>query len=661
MKCFITNKECIFEGPKTDKNKIRSVFVIAPFGFPYDDLYELGIKQNIKQVINVKRENVMRADKSLQLGYVMCHRICQSIKNAEFIYADISEANCNVYYELGLAFGLDKKIGLIKNENSRNRYVSIFSNFVSNSEKNNDPEQCHSASVGKIILYNSLKDFDEKNVLSDGFYSCFNKIKNDFEDCLDKKNISNPDKKASDEDALRIHNFVNQYGQSMDLHERAINGANQNLNNRWHIDKSSYVSDIMNICDMCKMYESIVASKICVLDMTHYEDPVNVYMFFLLGLAHAKGKAAIPLINRKKNMSMPFDVGGLWQVYYNDYKDLEEELHPTIKKIDSDIEKGKNERNYRLIWDNFLMAKELHVFTCARPGTPGSESITRTNIDKWDYMSINELTFFIAQKYETSQVTAEEPMDKMRKKEIEDHKHETSYFCDSVRNKIINKSCVIVGSPDVSDYAEIILADIHGIQPYNPIQNNRLPFLFYKKTERDEHPRKISSFYKEPCDEYSNKDGVLFNNKFKALEEHDDPNTNSGEAKITGETCIILTIAKNPYPSPDGKSDYVMVLSGFTGVGTYGAIKLFTEPTKKPDPKEDDKSKEEAEKKVRNYIDELKKYLHDINKIKIKDNIVGWNTLLMVTYTSDKNKPGDTRHLTSIKYIDTKEIPLKNE
>ena len=101
-----------------------------------------------------------------------------------------------------------------------------------------------------------------------------------------------------------------------------------------------------------------------------------------------------------------------------------------------------------------------------------------------------------------------------------------------------------------------------------------------------------------------------------------------------------------------------MVLSGFTGVGTYGAIKLFTEPAKKFDHKEDAKSKEDSEK-AKNYIEELKKYLQGIDKIKNNENIVGWNTLLMVTYTSDKNKPGDPRELTSIKYIGTKEIPKK--
>ena len=147
MKCFITNRHCIFERPDTNEEKNDSVFIIAPFGFPYDDLYELGIKENFssnKKVENtakktltaltselgVFQEDVIRADKSLQLGYVMCNRICRNIRKAKFIYADISEANGNVYYELGLAFGWGKKIGLIRKKNS-NHWCPVISQINS--------------------------------------------------------------------------------------------------------------------------------------------------------------------------------------------------------------------------------------------------------------------------------------------------------------------------------------------------------------------------------------------------------------------------------------------------------------------------------------------------------------------------------------------------
>lgn len=656
------NRECIFERPNANEEKKESIFIIAPFGFPYDDLYELGIKENfcpkknaktatgLSKRLNVYKEDVMRADQSLQLGYVMCHRICQNIKKATYIYADISEANGNVFYELGLAYGLGRQIGLLKNDKSNNQCENIFEDLGAT-----------------ISRYKKLTDLRDEEFLLKSIENGLNNKKKDSS--KNGVSVNNAIADNNNGDPLIIHNFVNTDGQSMDLHHYAIDHAieklRKDLSKGWMLE-SFDVNSEMHIKDMCT---NVTDSKICVFDMTHYQDPVNVYMFFLLGFAHAKEKAAIPLINRKKNMSMPFDVGGLWQVYYDKNEELTKGLYDIIENMGPEIEKEKTEQNYKDIWDRFLKRKNLEVFTCARPGKP-EESKIRTHIDKWDYMAVNELTLMIGRMYKSSEVTTAEPMNKKEAKDIEGHNNDTSNellkkIQDQIQEHIMGKSCVIVGSPDVSDYAEIVLAKIHNIPPYRPNDDVKsLAFLFYKnsKDKTDEktkenikNPRRLSSFYSEPCDASNNKEGVHFNT-FHELEEPKENPDNSGKETIIGKTCIVITIAKNPFPSPNGEFDNVMVLSGFTGVGTYGAIKLFTEPAKKLDHKEDAKSKEDSEK-AKNYIEELKKYLQGIDKIKNDENIVGWNTLLMVTYTSDQNKPGDPRELTSIEYIGTKKIP----
>ena len=57
--------------------------------------------------------DVARADRAVQLGFVMCQKICKEIRKADYVFVDMSEPNPNVYYELGLSFGFGKKIVFI--------------------------------------------------------------------------------------------------------------------------------------------------------------------------------------------------------------------------------------------------------------------------------------------------------------------------------------------------------------------------------------------------------------------------------------------------------------------------------------------------------------------------------------------------------------------
>jgi hypothetical protein len=82
----------------------NSVFPILPFSMPYVDVkdtfetccYEAGLKlDDIEQDATTAR---------------IIPRIVEGIRRAAFIVADISESRPNVYFEIGLAHGLDKPI-----------------------------------------------------------------------------------------------------------------------------------------------------------------------------------------------------------------------------------------------------------------------------------------------------------------------------------------------------------------------------------------------------------------------------------------------------------------------------------------------------------------------------------------------------------------------
>lgn len=87
-----------------------NVFVIMPFSSDFDDIYNLGIKDTAKQ----NEINAYRLDEQL-FNEGMLERIYKEIQEADFIIADVSNKNANVFYELGYAHALEKLCILITN------------------------------------------------------------------------------------------------------------------------------------------------------------------------------------------------------------------------------------------------------------------------------------------------------------------------------------------------------------------------------------------------------------------------------------------------------------------------------------------------------------------------------------------------------------------
>jgi hypothetical protein len=101
MKCFMTNQDCNFEREIQDaksKKSDKQLFLVSPFGYPYDELFEEVIEPSATAAGLI----VNRADRAFQLGFVMCQRICKLIREAAYVMVDITEPNPNVYYELAV-------------------------------------------------------------------------------------------------------------------------------------------------------------------------------------------------------------------------------------------------------------------------------------------------------------------------------------------------------------------------------------------------------------------------------------------------------------------------------------------------------------------------------------------------------------------------------
>lgn len=84
------------------------VLVLMPFDTAFDDIYQLGIKETCKTA----GAYAERVDEQKYDGSVL-QRIYNQVAKADLIVADMSDRNPNVYYEVGYAHALGKRVILL--------------------------------------------------------------------------------------------------------------------------------------------------------------------------------------------------------------------------------------------------------------------------------------------------------------------------------------------------------------------------------------------------------------------------------------------------------------------------------------------------------------------------------------------------------------------
>lgn len=85
-----------------------TAFVLMPFAATFDDIYEYLIKGSLSDAgFNVVRADDIRNQRNILADVV------QAIADSDLIVADLSTANPNVYYELGLAHAFRKPVILL--------------------------------------------------------------------------------------------------------------------------------------------------------------------------------------------------------------------------------------------------------------------------------------------------------------------------------------------------------------------------------------------------------------------------------------------------------------------------------------------------------------------------------------------------------------------
>lgn len=144
IKCFKTGSEGCPKSPSAAKNK---VFIGMPFRAKYEDIYNFGILK----VLDELELEPYRADKDLNNIDIMC-KICEQIQICPYAIVNISEWNPNVLFELGLLYGLGKKVIIIKDESTTNVPIDLSSIEYINYSNSNQ-------------LFSGLKEIFERKIL----------------------------------------------------------------------------------------------------------------------------------------------------------------------------------------------------------------------------------------------------------------------------------------------------------------------------------------------------------------------------------------------------------------------------------------------------------------------------------------------------------------
>lgn len=135
-KCFLTDQSCNHREriiriiKESHRQKIVNVFVAMSFSplefmmydmfcneiaemikakFLFDDNGELKYKE-AETLSNIEDIRFTRADLEISTGHVVCNRVCDPIQQADIVVVDVSHPNPNVFYELGLAFSMGKRV-----------------------------------------------------------------------------------------------------------------------------------------------------------------------------------------------------------------------------------------------------------------------------------------------------------------------------------------------------------------------------------------------------------------------------------------------------------------------------------------------------------------------------------------------------------------------
>ncbi len=628
-RCFMTGKQCIFSSQVAEGASFSSgntndeydlnVFIVMPYRPNLETFYRWSLKPFLVQGYGMAEEYVQRADEVRDIGYVVCEKICRKIQEADLILSEVTYSNPNVFYEIGLSYGLNCPIVLLRNGGTRN--WSTNDNCVRQSLDIQEEKLFSYPGIDILDVNSDRYDLSRCVTHPPKYEGGKRELKITVLRIVRDQDIENTATQAQDDIDLEFNNVLSgAVGVAMaeirnDIkqengkysHEPWINVVREIDDNSWK--KFSSTNDKV-VDGRSNFYEiaGSVSSSFCTLIDVSSNDPVAC---FWLGYCHARGLNAIPVyripgtvvndeINAEtsiKEHRLAFDIRALWYAEYDSGKPYE--FKTKIREIlEHLIERDLPDRQKRGFWERFPAEKKLRVFT----GAIHNDSLNREMVGDWDVRTVSELFSYLPsvreardielvtplyspeeafRRYnENNQINTGENEKKVKKEFIEDYRK-------GIENQLRGCSAIVIASPDVNPVTEYLLHKIYNVEiPSEPFDSSQTPkfkypgYVVYKKLRQPQDRGFSRIFYHEESindDEEPTRGFAIYSLRTRDTGDKSlmIPYLSQDDCREPFSLLGHLVIARNPLDEVNS-DNLVVLLNGVSGPATFALAQILT-------------------------------------------------------------------------------------
>ncbi len=651
--CFMTGKGCVYteqidrEIEFRKNSKTYSGFMVLPFQPNISVFYELCLKRYIQGGYGTKEEpvEIMKADQVRKTGYIICEKICKKIQESDFVVVDVSVPNANVFYEMGLAYGIGQKVIIVYHKGSSiGEYVTnYFAGSMAYAYADLTPLSINQFQLSAYIWERENRTLVESSPIT-LMLDSLNLPGHPSDDSNGKGGGEGARFNPNDIDLKFSTHIAASVGVAIDNILLRIENKQQTLRipTTYYplIEQLKNGELVQSNASFREILEKINQS-FCTMIRTGGKD-CNPMMYFWLGYCHAQGKNVIPITainkygNDKNNEEdiddLAFDIRALWHMTFDEKFPvrLESELEETLYQM---IVSDFVEWSRRRFWDEVLEKRgKVSIFTGALHNPIGREMI-----GDWDLRAASELTsYFASHQY---RATIESPVYQIEQVVDKQQAVERDQYIRELENMLRDKNCVIIASPDVNPLTEIVLGKIYGIPQANWFDPNfnaeRVPnaVIAFKQTaasgKDSENLSKVKrTFYQEMDEGVTDKPERGFKASFLDDRKISGQFISQTKTNNPGEFIVHahLAIVPNPYRSSlEGEQKYIVLLNGVSGPATFALTHVLTGGVSKEfvsyDPSFDPNAESE---KI------MKQILEDLNTIKKKKQPTGVQYIIQV-------------------------------
>lgn len=587
--CFMTGKACVYSEIISREVKERrqstkfSGFMIMPFRQNVQVFFQNCFTPFIHSHYSLSRDLTLnRADEVRRPGVIICEGICKRIQESDFVVSDVSLPNPNVFYEMGLAYGLRQKIVVIYHSEA------VFGKEMTDSMRalgctafeyqDLDPIETR---LSSFIWQNNYRRPDSSRGKTRMLF---------YEQCI----CDNSNEKESDDGDISL---------TFETHARSAIGLavgkiydtlSANPDSSRVIE--SYFSVIANLKNTDVVRHDHPLSQIqqqvddCYCLFVRTGKNCHPMSYFWLGYCHALGKNVVPItiINNPNDSvdDLAFDIRAQRHMTFVRKKPelLEREIHETLRiMITSDFEEWSKRR----FWNEMIgSGGEISIFT----GALHNKDYDREMIGDWDLRAVSELTSYFGRHHHRFKIeTPIYPPDRASQgPELAESEEFKKDYVDQVLQMIKNKNCILIASPDVNPLTEIVLGVIYGVpRTYwfkEPADPKRFPtaIISFKErgpsqgqVERPSADRTLRAFYKEEVTSEPAKRGFICSLiRDGRCEDSFISQTDKNEREF--DTYAHLAVVPNPFVDAGLGRRYIIILNGVSGPATFALTHTLT-------------------------------------------------------------------------------------